>query len=133
MLGVSIVYKGYLCLHHIERIYIVRHVLFNEKKFPFENDNNFKECQKSQSTNSLNLLDQFYLVSFPLNEPTSHYSTIDNSPSSSNKTIVNDFQQTQVETIFTFTLNLNINTDFPQNGPTNQPETHDLPTLPPTA
>lgn len=43
LLGLSAFHKGYLCISHTDRIYIARHVNFNENFFPFENDIRFKE------------------------------------------------------------------------------------------
>lgn len=64
LLGLSAYYKGYLCLHHTGRIYVARHVNFNEGSFPFENDKNFKECRSLEKVDSQNLLSQFYTISY---------------------------------------------------------------------
>lgn len=38
-------YKGYKCFHPFERIYIARHVIFNENEIPYEFDPTFRKLQ----------------------------------------------------------------------------------------
>lgn len=45
-LGYSNDHKGYLCLHFSSRIYIGRHVLFNEHDFPFPTGFSKYKCFK---------------------------------------------------------------------------------------
>lgn len=54
-LGCNLSYKGYLCLHHsTNRIYITRHVIFDESNFPFHSSTSLP----SSSTSSNQLLPQ---------------------------------------------------------------------------
>ncbi|KAJ4702907.1 Retrovirus-related Pol polyprotein from transposon TNT 1-94 [Melia azedarach] len=62
LLGLSVFHKGYLCLHHSGRIYIARHVVFNENSFPFENDPNFRKNQCLVNPESPNQPSQFHVV-----------------------------------------------------------------------
>ena len=54
-IGYSPAHKGYKCLHHSDRIYIARHVIFDENAFPFSSDPNFNYESKIQPISSYTL------------------------------------------------------------------------------
>ncbi|KAL4569135.1 hypothetical protein LXL04_024766 [Taraxacum kok-saghyz] len=85
-LGYSTSHKGYLCLHTpSSRIYISRHVVFNETIFPFANNTSTPTCSHS-TTNSENtpatLLNQTTFISPTFTNP--HH--VHSSPSSTTST-----------------------------------------------
>lgn len=60
LLGPSAAHIGYLCLHHIGKVYIARHITFNEESFPFENDPNFKQSVTLRTQEYTQLLSLFH-------------------------------------------------------------------------
>ena len=69
LLGISNNHKGYICMHHSERIYISASVKFNEHSFPFQNDSNFCKHRLTDQNDSLTVLEKFQVVSFNTSVP----------------------------------------------------------------
>ena len=62
-LGYSPAHKGYKCLHSSGKIYIARHVVFDESTFPFSTDSAFNSNESSLSSSSYLTPQQVYQLS----------------------------------------------------------------------
>ena len=67
-IGYSPAHKGYKSLHHFDRIYIARHVIFDEIAFPFSSDPIFSSKNKIQpiSSSTLSPHQVFHLSTLPV-------------------------------------------------------------------
>ncbi|KAG8480129.1 hypothetical protein CXB51_025342 [Gossypium anomalum] len=77
-LGYSPTHKGYQCLDTFGKVYVTRHVTFNETIFPFQN-----KLQPSKSVNQPQFSSKLLVLSPIYPSPTSHAHTSSQSPTAS--------------------------------------------------
>jgi len=67
-LGYNPFHKGYKCFHPSGRVYIARHVNFDETSYPFSSDPSFHSLNKSQSNSydSITPIQVFQLSTLPV-------------------------------------------------------------------
>lgn len=85
LLGISVSHKGYVCMHHLGRVYILASVKFKENLFLFQSDSNFCKRKLTDQNHFTTALKRFQVLSFSIDVPSestqpetshSHYQAI---------------------------------------------------------